>query len=150
MPTDRKLQIAPAVVYFWISFSYWGQNSPDLIRWNNSFKLHVAWDIGISQKYLSNEKTQQYSQSISEWTNKKKMKLNVKRTKVMVRNFTKIHQFLTKIFMEGQLLEIIEDSKLLGCIISLDLKFKKKYCISGQERSHSHDQCTSSRHGDNF
>ena len=52
--------------------------------------------------------------------------------------------------MEGQLLDIIEDSKLLGCIISLDLKLKKKYCIYGQESLHSHDQCTSSRHGDNF
>ena len=77
------------------------------------------------------------------------MKLNVKKTKVMVINFTKIHQFLTKISMEGQLLEIIEDSKLLGCIISLDLKLKKK-CIYGQESLHSHEQCTSSRHGDNF
>ena len=37
MSTDRKLQIAPALVHFCISFSYWGQNMADLIRWNNSF-----------------------------------------------------------------------------------------------------------------
>ena len=92
-----------------------------------NFKQHVASDIGINQKYLSNEniQTQQYSQSISEWTNKNKMKLNVKKTKVMVINFTKDYQFSTRIFMEGQLLEIIEETKLLGCIISSDLKFQK-------------------------
>ena len=37
MSTDRKLQIAPALVQFWLSFSNWGQNQTDLIRWNNSF-----------------------------------------------------------------------------------------------------------------
>ena len=92
-----------------------------------NFKQHVASDIGINQKYLSNEniQTQQYSQSISDWTNRNKMKLNVKKTKLMVINFTKNYQFSTRIFMEGQLLEIIEETKLLGCIISSDLKFHK-------------------------
>ena len=31
MSIDRKLQIA--WVYFWMSFSYWGQDQPNLIRW---------------------------------------------------------------------------------------------------------------------
>ena len=42
MSTDRKFQIAPAWEYFWMSFCYWGQNQPNLIRWNNSFKF--IWD----------------------------------------------------------------------------------------------------------
>ena len=53
------------------------------------------------------------------------MKLNVQKTKVMIINFTKNYQFSTRIFLEGQLLEIIEETKLLGCIISSDLKFHK-------------------------
>ena len=43
----------------------------------------------------------------------------------MVINFTKNYQFSTRIFLEGELLDIIEETKLLGCIISADLKFHK-------------------------
>ena len=37
MSTDRKMQIALASILFWMSSSYWGQNHPNLIRWNNFF-----------------------------------------------------------------------------------------------------------------
>ena len=45
---------APAWVYFWMSFSYWGQNQPNLIRWNNSFlscRLEVDVDKIIIHEF---------------------------------------------------------------------------------------------------
>ena len=63
-----------------------------------NFKQHVASDIGINQKYLSNEYilTQNYANNISKWTEENKMKLNVQKTKVMIINFTKNYQFSTR------------------------------------------------------
>ena len=59
-----------------------------------NFKQHVASDIGINQNYLSNEniQSQNYASNISKWTKDNKMKLNVKKTKVMIINFTKNYQ----------------------------------------------------------
>ena len=46
MSTDRKLQIAPALLLFWMSFSYWGQNLPILIKWNDSFeKIWISYGL---------------------------------------------------------------------------------------------------------
>ena len=99
--------------------------SVELASYN--FKQHVAYDIGIYQNYLTNEhiQTQNYASNISKWTGDNKMKLNVQKTKVMIINFTKKYQFSARIFLEGQLLDIIEETKLLGCVISSDLKFHK-------------------------
>ena len=92
-----------------------------------NFKQHVASDIGINQNYLSNENIQtlNYASRISKWTEDNKMKLNVKKTKVMIINFTKNYQFSTRLFLEDQCLEIIQETKLLGCIISSVLKFHR-------------------------
>ena len=50
-------------------------------------------------------------ENISEWTDSKKMKLNEKKTQVMIFNFTE------------KLLETIQETKLLGTIVSSDLKW---------------------------
>ena len=88
-----------------------------------NFKEHVASDIGIDQKYLpsSNIKSQRYLDSIEDWTKNNLMKLNVKKSKVMIFNYTKNFQFTTRLYLENTLLEIITETKLLGTILTSDL-----------------------------
>ena len=51
------------------------------------------------------------------------MVLNEKKTKVMVFNFTDNHQFSTRIKLNDENLEIVKYAKLLGVIISDNLKW---------------------------
>ena len=90
-----------------------------------NFRNHVASDIGIEQKFppSQNFQSQDYLTSIEDWTEQNKMKLNVKKSQVMIFNFTKEFQFSTRLYMENTLLEIIPQTKLLGTILSSDLKW---------------------------
>ena len=92
-----------------------------------NFKAHVASDIGIDQKYLPPENFggQESLNIIQKWTTDNKAKLNTEKTKVMVFNYTNEHQFSTRLYLGGQLLEIITETKLLGTIITSDLKWHK-------------------------
>ena len=89
-----------------------------------NLKHHVASDIGIDQKFLPSENThsQQYLNQIENWTILNKSKLNVKKSHVMIFNFTEDFQFSTRLYLENKLLEIINETKLLGTIITTDLK----------------------------
>ena len=51
------------------------------------------------------------------------MKLNEKKTKCMIFNMSKKHQFTTNLHLNNQELEIIDESKLLGLWITSDLKW---------------------------
>ena len=53
------------------------------------------------------------------------MQLNQKKTKSMIFNFTKDKQFTTKMKLKGETVEIVNESKLLGVIISNDLKWDR-------------------------
>ena len=88
-----------------------------------NFKNHVASDIAIDQYFVNpNElQSQNYIDKISNWTSINKMKLNERKTKMMVFNFTNNFQFATRIYIGETLLEIINEMKLLGTIISSDL-----------------------------
>ena len=88
-----------------------------------NFKNHVASDIAIGDSYLppNNAESQNFLNSIEEWTENKKMKLNKKKSKVMIFNYTNNYQFSTRLYIENQLLEIVQETKLLGTIISSDL-----------------------------
>ena len=92
-----------------------------------NFKNHVASDIGTNQKFLPNDNilSQQYLNRIETWTDDMKVKLNVKKSKVMVSNFTEDYQFSTRLYLENTLLEIVNETKLLGTIITSDLKWSK-------------------------
>ena len=91
-----------------------------------NFRTHVASDIGIDQKFLppENFKSQETLNKIVEWTSDNKMKLNKKKTEVMIFNFTRDYQFSTRLYVEDSLLEIVNQTKLLGTIISSDLKWQ--------------------------
>ena len=91
----------------------------------NIVQAHVASDIGIDQKHLSPKRinSQTYLDSISEWTETYMMKLNKEKTKYMIFNFTKKYQFSTRLTLNDEKLEQIEETMLLGSIISSNLKW---------------------------
>ena len=68
-------------------------------------------------------KTQEYVQQIDNWTEENKMKLNEKKTTNMVFNFTRDCQFTTEISLKNVKLETVDKTKLLGTIITKDLKW---------------------------
>ena len=72
-----------------------------------------------------NLKSQQHLNVINEWTKKKKMKLNEKKTKSMIFNFTKKFQFTTQLAVNDQPIEIVKETKLLGTFLTDDLKWDK-------------------------
>ena len=93
---------------------------------NYNFKAHVASDIGIDNKYLPPENilSQQYIHNIEQWTHNKQMKLNVEKSKYMLINFTKKYQVNTRLNMEQELLQQVNQTRLLGLILRDDLSFK--------------------------
>ena len=53
------------------------------------------------------------------------MKINNKKSKTMIFNFSKNHQFSTKLELENEILKVVKETKLLGTIISDNLKWDK-------------------------
>ena len=53
------------------------------------------------------------------------MILNEKKTKAMVFNFTKKHQFTTRLQLKSKNVELVKQTKLLGTIITDDLSWKE-------------------------
>ena len=53
------------------------------------------------------------------------MMINEKKCKTMIFNYTKKYQFSTRLTLEGKVLEEVQDTQLLGTIITNDLKWKK-------------------------
>ena len=49
------------------------------------------------------------------------MKINQKKTKTMLFNFTHNYQFMTRLVLNGENVEVVSETKLLGTIISNDL-----------------------------
>ena len=88
-----------------------------------NFKNHVASDIAIWDHYLPSEncKSQNYLDSVQQWTDDKKMKLIKKKSKVIVFNYTKNYQFGTRLYLEDSVLDIVQETKLLGTVITSDL-----------------------------
>ena len=88
-------------------------------------KLSVPSDLPEHNQIIpANQlKSQEYLEWIKDWTDKQKMILNQKKTKLMVFNFTDNYQFGTRLTLDNQNLEIVDKAKLLGVIISNDLKW---------------------------
>ena len=53
------------------------------------------------------------------------MRLNEKKTKSMIFNFSKKYQFTTKLDVNNVNIEIVKEAKLLGTIITNDLSWNK-------------------------
>lgn len=98
-----------------------------------NLKAHVASDIPVHNGFIDkqNLQTQVDIDKISQWTRNKKMKLNHKKSSLMCFNFTKKYQFTTRVTMEGNTLPIVQQTKLLGVIITNDITWSEntKYII---------------------
>ena len=70
-------------------------------------------------------KTTQYLNDINDWTEKNLMMLNQKKTKQIMFNFNRGKQFTTEVTLKNEPLEVVNEVKLLGVIISDDLKWHK-------------------------
>ena len=55
---------------------------------------------------------------ISDWSRENKMVLNTKKTCAMIFNFTKDSQFTSRVKVEGEVMNIFEETKLLGVMIN--------------------------------
>ena len=90
-------------------------------------KQQVPNDINESNLYIPSEnlKSQHYLNEIHKWTENQKMELNEDKTKVMIFNFNKTKQFSTRITLKDKTIETIKETKLLGTIITDNLKWNK-------------------------
>ena len=87
----------------------------------------VPNDIGEHNQFIppENLKSQTYLNEINSWTTKQRMLINKKKTKTMVFNFTDKYQFSTRLSLDNEILETVKETKLLGTIITEDLKWDK-------------------------
>ena len=92
-----------------------------------NIKLQVPSDILENNQFIhpENLKSQDYLNEISRWTRNQKMMINNKKSKSMIFNYTRNYQFSTRLNLEGEILETVEETKLLGTILTNDLKWEK-------------------------
>ena len=90
-------------------------------------KAQVPSDILENNQFIppKNLKSQDYLDEINLWTKNQKMLINQKKTKNIIFNFTRNYQFSTRLELEGEVLETVDNAKLLGTIISNDLSWNK-------------------------
>jgi hypothetical protein len=88
-----------------------------------NLKAHVASDIPVHNGFIHQQNLQTRSNidKIYQWTKDKKIKLNHKKSSLMCFNFNNNFQFTTRITMEGNTLPIIQQTKLLGVIVTNDI-----------------------------
>ena len=72
-----------------------------------------------------NIKTQGYLEKINDWTKRQKMRLNEKKTKSMIFNFSRKNQFTTKLEVNNVNIEVVKEAKLLGTILTDDLSWNR-------------------------
>ena len=92
-----------------------------------NMKVHVASDFQSNSAYIpaENWKSQSYLQNFSAWTLQQKMKLNEEELKQIIFNFTNNFQFQTRNKVNNRNIEIIAKTKLLGVVLSNDLKWEE-------------------------
>ena len=90
-------------------------------------KLQVPSDLNSEHnQYVppENTKSQEYLNKISEWTDEHQMKLNSDKSKYMVVNYTDKYQFNTRLSLDNNLLKQVNETCLLGVVISDDLSWQ--------------------------
>ena len=89
-----------------------------------NLRAHIPSHIPVHTQVIpaENLKSQQQLTEINNWTYKMKMKLNVKKTKNMIFNFSKKKQFVTCLSVNEERLEVVIETKLLETILTSDLK----------------------------
>ena len=94
---------------------------------SHNMRNQVPSEVNVSNLVIPSEhlKSQEYLNNIQKWTVKQKMKLNEQKTKYMIFNFSKKKQFSTQLTLNGNHIEAVKEMKLLGTIVSDDLKWNK-------------------------
>ena len=90
-----------------------------------NFKSHVSSSVPSHNQIVpaSNLKTQGYLNEINDWTDAKEMKLNERKTKCMIINFSRKNKFTTDLKLKGESLDIVDEARLLGVLLTSDLKW---------------------------
>ena len=70
-----------------------------------------------------NLESQEYLDSINQWTKNQKKVINQKKSKTMIFNFTQNYQFSTR--LKYEVLETVQGAKLLGTVLTNDLRWEK-------------------------
>ena len=94
---------------------------------SHNVKAAVPSNIPVSNKFIPREhlRTQKDVEKVEKWTQSKQMKLNVKKTKNIIFNFSKDKKFSTDVKIGNESIETVSETKLLGTIITDDLKWNK-------------------------
>ena len=94
---------------------------------SHNVKTQVPSNIPVHNQIISEEhlKTSKYLKEINDWTEKNLMQLNQKKTKQIIFNFNRDKQFTSEIKLKHEPLEIVDAVKLLGVIITSDLKWHR-------------------------
>ena len=92
-----------------------------------NLKMQVPNDVASHNQYIpsQNLKSQQWLDWISEWTKNQKMLINKQKSKCMIFNFTDKFQFSTRLAINDEPIEVINSTKLLGTIITSDLRWEE-------------------------
>ena len=92
-----------------------------------NLRAHVPSDVPVHNQIIvaENLKSQQHLSDINTWTGKMKMKLNEKKTKQIIFNFSRKNQFTTKLSVNKKNIEVVKEVKLLGTLLTDDLKWGK-------------------------
>lgn len=92
-----------------------------------NIKQQVLNDLPSHNQYIPphNLKSQEWLDEINIWTVNKKMKVNEAKPKNMIFNFTQKYQFSTRLSINDKPIEVIKSTKLLGTIVTDDLKWEE-------------------------
>ena len=92
-----------------------------------NIRAHVASDIPVHNGFVAAEnlQIQENINQIQIWTRKKLMKLNQKKSCGIIFNFTQNYKFTTRLDIDGQPLQLVDKTKLLGLVLTSDLKWSE-------------------------
>ena len=81
---------------------------------------HIPSDIPLDTYFVQSDKlkTQQYLTQINEWSEKQQMIISKKKTKAILFNFTVDHQFVTRLQLKNENIQLVNKIKLLGTWIN--------------------------------
>ena len=93
----------------------------------HNLKQHVPSNVPVHNQTIQADKlkTQHYVNEIKSWTDKNLMKLNPKKCKNIIFNFSRNNQFATSIKINDQEIETVDEARLLGTYVTSDLKWDK-------------------------
>ena len=77
-----------------------------------NLKMHVPSDVPVHNQFIpaTNLKSQDWLEKINQWTVEQKMLINEKKTKSLIFNFTEKYQFSTRLFLNDEILEVLEST----------------------------------------